>query len=702
MSTRFYTPLLALAFLLIPAAVLVLPKTGATVPQSEALEPSPRHEKVSRLVTTLFERSHYRNARVDDTLSSKIFDRYFEALDPNRIYLLDSDVQRFEKFRLKLDESVKRGNMEPVFDIFRAYRKRLQQRIEYATALLETEPDFTVDEEYEFDRENAPWAKNAAELDELWRKRVKNDMLSLILTGKEWQEAADTLRTRYERVLKRTDQLNSDEVFESFMNAYADTLDPHSNYFSPRNSEEYRIQMSLSYDGIGASLQLDGDYVTILDIIPGGPAAIDGQLQPQDRITAVGQGDDEKLTDVVGWRLDDVVQLIRGPGGSDVRLQILPGGAAPGAPGELIVLTRDKVKLEAQAAQKEIIEIDRDGRKVPVGVIDIPSFYQDFQARTSGDKNYTSTTRDVRKLINQLRKEDIEGLVVDLRGNGGGHLSEATELSGLFIDNGPVVQLKDSTGRVEVLRDKDPGVAWNGPLVVLVDRFSASASEIFAAAIQDYGRGLVIGQRTYGKGSVQNLYDLNRYSARPGRSDFGQLTVTIGKYYRVTGGSTQHRGVMPDIEFPSAVDNSEVGESARETALPWDEIRATGYEQFGRTNDLVAPLLSSHAARTEENPDYRYHLNSIQSLLEDRRDKSVSLNLEQRKADIEAARVERLELENARRVSRGLEPLGSPEELDTVEAIDVLLHETAEIVADIVAGPIIAARDTSPESIEAH
>ncbi len=700
MSKRFYTPLLALAFLLIPATVLVLPQTGATVPQTETLEPSPRHEKVSRLVTTLFERSHFRNARVDDTLSSKIFDRYFEALDPSRVYLTAGDVARFEKFRYKLDESVKRGDMEPVFDIFRAYRKRLRERIEYATALLEVEPDFTVDEEYEFDRETAPWAKNTVELDELWRKRVKNDMLSLVLTGKEWQEAAETLRTRYERVLKRTDQLNSDEVFESFMNAYADTLDPHSNYFSPRNSEEYRIQMSLSYDGIGASLQLDGDYVTILDIIPGGPAAIDGQLQPQDRITAVGQGGDEKLTDVVGWRLDDVVQLIRGPGGSDVQLQILPAGAAPGSPGELIVLTRDKVKLEAQAAQKEVIEIDRDGRKVPVGVIDVPSFYQDFQARTSGDKNYTSTTRDVRKLIDELRRDGIEGLVIDLRGNGGGHLSEATELSGLFIDDGPVVQLKDSTGRVEQLRDKDPGVAWSGPLVVLVDRFSASASEIFAAAIQDYGRGLVIGQRTYGKGSVQNLYDLNRYSARPGRSDFGQLTVTIGKYYRITGGSTQHRGVLPDIELPSPVDNTKVGESARETALPWDEIRPTPYREFGRTGDLVAPLRSSHFSRTQTNPDYRHYLDSIQNQLDDRNDKSVSLNLEQRKADIEAARIRRLDLENARRASRGLEALATPEELETVDPVDVLLHETAEIVADIVAEPVIAARSESQSLIK--
>ncbi|MBT8131874.1 MAG: carboxy terminal-processing peptidase, partial [Gammaproteobacteria bacterium] len=645
--TRFYTPLLAACFLALPAAVLV-PKTVVSLPQSTALEPSPQHEKVTRLVTTLFERSHFRNARVDDTLSSRILDRYLDVLDPNRLYLTQADIDSFEKYRTKLDEAVKRGDMDPVFKIFRVYRKRLRDTIDGALTALETEPDFTIEERYFFDRRDVPWASSQSELDELWRRRIKNDALSLVLAGKEWEEAREVLQKRYSRVLKRTDQLDSNEVFESFMNAYADTLDPHSNYLSPRNSEEYRIQMSLSYDGVGASLQLTDDYVTVIDVIPGGPADIDGQLQRQDRITGVGQGDEEEIVDVVGWRLDDVVQLIRGPGNTVVKLQIMPDGALPVADQHIIELRRDKVKLEAQAAQKDLIEVNRDGRKVPVGVINIPSFYQDFEAKTQGEKDFTSTTRDVRRLIGELRKDGIEGLVLDLRGNGGGHLSEATALSGLFIDDGPVVQLKYSSGRVEILRDKDPGIAWDGPLVVLVDRYSASASEILAAAIQDYGRGLVIGQRTYGKGSVQNLYNLNRYSARPGHDEFGQLTVTIGKYYRVNGGSTQHKGVLPDIELPSSVDVELVGESARETALPWDEIRATRFDQAGDAGVLVSTLISRHAERADTDPDYRYLLSSIERARSND-EKSVSLHLEQRKKERKEAQLERLALENSRR-----------------------------------------------------
>ncbi|MBT8131307.1 MAG: carboxy terminal-processing peptidase [Gammaproteobacteria bacterium] len=485
------------------------------------------------------------------------------------------------------------------------------------------------------------------------------------------------------------------------MNAYADTLDPHSNYLSPRNSEEYRIQMSLSYDGVGASLQLTDDYVTVIDVITGGPADLDGQLQRQDRITGVGQEGEEEIVDVVGWRLDDVVQLIRGPSNSIVRLQILPAGAAPGTDLTVIELKRDKVKLEAQAAQKSLIEIEREGRKVPVGVIDIPGFYQDFEAKTSGEKDFTSTTRDVRRLIGELKEQGIQGLVLDLRGNGGGHLSEATALSGLFIDDGPVVQLKYSSGRVEILRDKEPGIAWDGPLVVLVDRYSASASEILAAAIQDYGRGLVIGQQTYGKGSVQNLYNLSRYSARPGHDEFGQLTVTIGKYYRVNGGSTQHRGVLPDIELPSSVDKSLVGESARETALPWDEIRGTRFDQFGDSHQLVPNLLSRHNERADKDPDYRFLINSIERAKK-ASEKSVSLDMEARKKEREDAQLERLALENSRRAELDMEPLATVEELELVEPVDVLLRETAEIVADIVASPVIAKRNESPELIKSN
>ena len=385
-----------------------------------------------------------------------------------------------------------------------------------------------------------------------------------MLTGKTWEETAELLQARYERLLRRVEQITSNDVFETFMNAVAHTVDPHSSYLSPRNSEEYRIQMSLSYDGIGASLQLEDDYVTVINVIAGGPAQIDGQLKPQDRITAVGQGELGEFVDVIGWRLDDVVDLIRGPGGSLVRLQILPAGAVPGTPESILPLIRDSVKLEEQAAKSDRLEVSHEGNLYNVGVIRVPSFYLDYAARARGEESYTSTTRDVSRLVDELQDQGIDGLVIDLRQNGGGHLSEATELSGLIIERGPVVQLRQTRGNIEILDDPIPGVVYDGPLAVLVDRYSASASEIFAAAIQDYERGVVIGQQTFGKGSVQNLFSLDQFMRAPG---YGQLTLTIGKYYRVTGGSTQRRGVIPDIELPSLVDTTIVFERNRHLSL---------------------------------------------------------------------------------------------------------------------------------------
>ncbi|MET0986855.1 MAG: S41 family peptidase, partial [Steroidobacteraceae bacterium] len=530
------------------------------------LAPTERQRKVSKLVSNVIERSHYRQSPINDQVSDLVLDRYLEALDGSKSYFLASDIQEFEKLRYQLDDAVISGQLEPVFTIFNRFQERNRERVAYALTLLKTEPDFTLDETFEFDRSKSPWAKNDAELNELWRRRVKNDALSLLLTDKPWAEAKDLLQKRYERVLKRNDQVTSDDIFEIFMNAFAHVFDPHSSYFSPRNSEEYRIQMSLSYEGIGASLQLVDDYVTVQNVLPGGPAAVSGQLNANDRIISVGEGKTGKTQDVIGWRLDDVVQLIRGKVGTVVRLNILPAGAAPGTPEKVLELTRNKVTLEAQAAQKEVRKVKRGDKELTIGVINVPSFYQDYNAKAAGEKEYRSTTRDVRRLIDELKKENADGLIIDLRGNGGGHLTEATALSGLFIPSGPVVQLRETGGRVEVLDDPEPNEAWTGPLIVLVDRFSASASEIFAAAIQDYGRGIVVGQQTYGKGSVQNLYPLDRYALGPDPG-FGQLTVTIGKYYRVTGESTQHRGVQPDITMPSAISTEEVGESTRESAL---------------------------------------------------------------------------------------------------------------------------------------
>jgi len=687
-STSWLRAALVVGLVAVVAAISTGTAPGPTTPVTTAmaysgeLAPTDRHRRVVRLVSEVMDRQHYRQAALDDKLSSQIYERYLDALDGNRSYLLASDIAEFEGYRYKLDDAIKSADLEPAFAIFSRLQQRNRERIDYALALLEAEPDFALDEDFAFDRSEQPWPAGVDELDELWRKRVKNDALSLALAGKDWAETQDVLRKRYQRLAKRIDQVSADDVFEIFMNAYSHVFDPHSNYLSPRNSEEYNIAMSLSYEGIGASLQLIDDYVTIVNILPGGPAAADGSIKPNDRITGVGQGEDGMFTDVVGWRLDDVVQLIRGPIDTVVRLQILPAGAVPGAPETVVELVRNKVTLEAQAARKELRTTTRGDDEVRIGIIDVPSFYQDYQARVAGESDYRSTTRDVRRLIGELRAEDIETLVIDLRNNGGGHLSEATGLVGLFIEEGPVVQLRETGGRIEVLDDPEPGLAWDGPLVVLVNRASASASEIFAGAIQDYGRGLVVGQQTYGKGSVQNLYPLDRYALGP-KSGFGQLTVTIGKYYRVTGDSTQHRGVSPDIELPSLISTTEVGESTRDSALPWDRIRPADFSRRAGVEGGLALIDRAHEARVKADADFTALQGDLESVERLRSQKTISLNLEYRRAERQAMEQERLARENARRSARGLEPLGSPEELDAAEQPDAVLAEAAEIAADL-------------------
>jgi carboxyl-terminal processing protease len=641
-----------------------------------------KHSEISERVTQIIEELHYSRPRIDNSFSSAILDRYLDTLDGNRLYFLNSDISSFGRYRYELDERARSGELQPVFEIFNVFRARTQERVEYAIALLDKEPDFTLEEDYRFDRSKLPWPNSDEEIHEIWRKRVKNDGLSLVMTGKTWEESVEILKERYERVLRRVRQLTADDVFETFMNAMAHTMDPHSSYLSPRNSEEYRIQMTLSYDGIGASLQLEDDYVTVINVIPGGPAQLDGRLKPEDRITAVGQGETGELVDVIGWRLDDVVQLIRGAGGTVVRLQVLPAGAAPGTSENVLPLVRDKVKLEEQAAKSSLIEVPRDERAYRIGVIRVPSFYQDYAARSRGDEDYTSTTRDVARLIAELQEEGIDGLVMDLRQNGGGHLSEATELSGLFLERGPIVQLRETRGNTQVLDDPSPGAVYDGPLAVLVDRYSASASEIFAAAIQDYQRGVVIGQKTFGKGSVQNLFNLDRYMRAPG---YGQLTLTIGKYYRVTGGSTQHRGVEPDIVLPSLVDLETVGESTRDTALPWDQIEATRFRAEAPLGEEIQMLEVRRSERAVNDPDFNYLLNDIAALVAIRDRDTVSLNLAARENERESLQQQQLTRENERRAALGLEPVASIEELESAEAPDVLLEQATDVVADMAA-----------------
>ena len=670
------------------ALCLILASAGsaaAAEPVTE-LAMSAEHQAISRRVSRFIENIHYSRPRIDDSLSSAIFDRYLDILDGNRLYFLQGDYSTLGSYRYELDERVRSGELQPIFEIFNFWRARHQELLAYAIELLDEEPDFTIDESYRFDRTELGWARSEEELRDVWRMRVKHDGLALMLAKEiAWEEAAEELRISYEQRLRRSTQMNADDVFEGFLNALTHTIDPHSSYLTPHNSEEQRIHMSLLYDGIGAVLELDDfDYVNVKSLIAGGPAEIDGRLKPNDRITAVGQEESGEMVNVIGWRLDDVVQLIRGPGGTVVRLQILPADAVPGSPENVLDLVRDKVKMEEGAAKSRIVEIPGEATTYRVGVIEVPSFYLDSAARNRGEEDYTSTTRDVERLVGELKSENIHGLVIDLRQNGGGHLSEAAELSGLFIERGPLVQLKETRGNVEILNDPIPGAIYDGPLAVLVDRHSASASEIFAAAIQDYKRGLVVGQRTFGKGSVQNLFDLDRFIRGP-ETDYGQLTLTIGKYYRITGESTQHRGVIPDIELPSPWDVENIGESTRDTALPWDRIQRTPFLAGRDLRPSIETLQSRHDQRVMDDPNFNFLVNSIaaQRTLRDR--KTVSLNLLQRQSELEERNQERLQRENERRAGLQLDPVTDIEDLPEEDPPDVLLDQTTWIVADMAA-----------------
>ena len=638
--------------------------------------PERRHEEIGPLVERLIERFHYNHTRVDDELSTLIFSNYIDNLDENRSYFTKKEIKEFEIYRYEVDDMLGAESLAPVFQIFNKYKTIAMERMEYALEVLNQKPDFTLVEDFQFNRSEEAWPNSTKELNELWRKRVKNDALSLILNEKDWAESKDILQKRYTRFLKQLKQINNDDIFETFMNSVVRTLDPHSSYLSPRNSEEYQIQMSLSYFGIGATLSIEDDYVSIVNIIPGGPAAIDGQLKPKDRITAIAQGNEGELTDVIGWRLDDVVQLIRGPENTIVKLQILPEGSAPGEPEKIIDLIRDQIKLEESAAKSEIISTEKNGKKYSIGVIDIPSFYRDYKALKNGDDEFTSTTTDAKRLLDELKKENINGLIIDLRNNGGGHLTEATALSGLFIDNGPIVQLRNANGRISRLDDPDPvpRSSYNGPLIVLVNRYSASASEIFAAAIQDYNRGIVVGQQTYGKGTVQNLYVLDKYVRKKNEEELGQLTLTIGKYYRVTGESTQNKGVLPDINLPSYIDPKKSGESARKASLPWDTIRSSKFKQNESLSNLIPILTDQHRERKNTDPNMIFLVEDIKESEKNRSRTILSLNLEKRVDERE---------KNQKRKEQREEIRGSSVSKDKNDDRDVNLNEAAAIATDL-------------------
>jgi carboxyl-terminal processing protease len=656
--------------------------TQANAQPTETLEPAAEHALTNRAVVHHLYQHHYSRKYLNDEFSEKVYQRYLDILDNTRSYFTNSDIQEFNTLRLKLDDAIKTNDLDPAFLIYNRYRQRAIERLNYALNLVDKSIstfDFNKDESLNLDREKSAWAKDSSALDQLWRKRIKNTVLNLKLAGKEDKNIHELLKKRYTSQLNRINQINSEDAFQSYMNALTYTFDPHTQYMSPRNSENFNINMSLSLQGIGAVLRSENENTIVERLVTGGPANKAGQLKPSDKIVGVAQGEKE-MVDVIGWRLDEVVDLIRGPKDSTVKLDIISGSGQT-EKHKVISIVRDEVKLEDRAAQSEVIEIKRDDKAYKVGVIDIPAFYADFEAKNANDPNYRSTTRDVSNLIKELQKDGVDGLIIDLRNNGGGSLAEVNNLVGLFIPQGPTVQVHYSFGHTQVLADQDPAQLYSGPLVVLTNRLSASASEIFAGAIQDYGRGLVVGSQTFGKGTVQTLIPLFR----------GQMKVTNAKFYRVSGESTQHRGVIPDILYPEIYDVEKIGESALEEALPWDKIAASKYKEQGNVSKELDSIRAKHNKRISNDPDFAYLNEQVVFLKELRSDTTISLNSKTREIEREEMEGRRLALENKRRVAKGLEPLKelaeenseSTEDNDKKDdATDALLKEGGEILVD--------------------
>ena len=651
-----------------------------TVDESELL-PNKDQERATEIILHIIENYHYRTRVLDDELSSEIFDSYLESMDPNKSFFTLSDIDEFENFRYTLDDALDDSELDPAFNIFRRYRTRVQERVEYALKQLDGEFDFSVDEDYQFDRSELSWPANL-ELNEIWRKRVKNDFLNLKLADKTDDEIRETLSKRYQRLTTSTLQFNASDIFQLFVNAYTSTIEPHTSYFSPRTSENFDISMSLSLEGIGAVLRGDTDYTEVQSVVPGGPADLSELLHDGDKIIGVGQDEDGEIVDVIGWRLDDVVDLIRGPKGSIVRLEVLPKDAGLEGPSKTILITRDEIKLEEQAAKSEIIETDASGH---MGVITVPTFYSDFAAQARGEPDFKSTTRDVRKLLAEMEAENIDGLIIDLRNNGGGSLSEAIEFTGLFIESGPVVQTKDSTGNIDINRDRDPDIVYGGPLAVLVNRNSASASEIFAGAIQDYHRGIILGEPTFGKGTVQNIVDLNRFSRS--NNDYGRLKTTIAQFFRINGGSNQHKGVIPDIIFPTARFSAEHGERSLDNALPWDEIKPARFVPAQAPLDRFDSAKLHHESRIESDKLFQLLLEEQRLVYEINENKTTSLQETKRKAEREKLSNARKTLQNEFRIAQGLAPLddeSDDEDFEDTEPVDVILNESARILEDLL------------------
>ena len=681
--------------LIISFPIQHLQSTDETIP--EVLISKPEDSHLLQLVTALTEQAHYSKKNVTNELSPFILVNFLEELDPSKMYFTKSDFHYFQRYRYQIDDALKQGKLEPIFDIFRIYRLRVQQRLEFCMNFILKKKDFNTDDYYDFDRNIKDWSNNEIGLKSLWQGKVQNDLLMIILAGQTQTEAVQILNKRYSRFVKTVNSYKKHDVINIFLNAYVQTLDPHSIYFDPLQAEEYEIQMSLSYQGIGARLNMENELVNVVDVIPGSPASKDGRLKSGDKITGILDQKNKSLIDVIGWNLNEVVKLIRGPQGSEVTLQIMPLDSNLESP-YLLTLKRDEVQLEDQAASSVIEELQMNDRTYSIGIITIPSFYQDFRAKKRNEETFRSTSEDVKEIVDNLMEIGIDALLIDLRGNGGGLLTEATALTGLFIDDGPVVQLKDSRNKIEIIDDPISGSIYKGPLAVMVDRFSASASEIFAGAIQDYSRGIVIGQQTFGKGTVQSIYPLDRFSRFKSKNGFGQLTLTIGKFYRISGSGTQNRGVVPDIELPSFINKDRFGEETKKNTLPWDRITSLKYDHDLSLDKSIALLQDKYSQRSKNNLPLKFLKEDIDSIKIQNQNTRLSLNL-----DIRINEREQIKIANQERRTKRLEQLGYADNEDFDDFVSkTLLNEVLKMMVDLIDYNDLKPTDSEPNQPFGH
>lgn len=657
--------------------LLALPVWAYTQNQAEpSFAPEKQHQELSRLIGEILRSSPFQPIQIDDEFSQKVYKNYLEALDYNRSYFLDADIREFDQYKLRLDDDLKAGNNEAAYLMYNRFLKRMGERIKYTYSLLKDSFDFSQNDSFMVKREEAAWCQNNQEMDALWLKKIKYEMVGMRVSGKAWKDASEIVRKRYENLEKQLSKTQSEDIYSYYMNAVSEVVDPHTNYFSAKQGDDFKINTSQALEGIGATLQTENDYTKIRELTKGGPAERSKKLKVGDRIVWVAQGMDGEIVDVVGWRIDDVVGKIRGPKGSIVRLGILSANEPSNSTPHIVIIERDKIKLEEQTAKGEVQEIKQDGKKYRIAVITLPAFYYDYSGAQKGEKDFSSSTRDVKRLIEKYKKDGLDAVVLDLRNNGGGSLLEAINLSGLFISKGPVVQVKNADGSLQVEEDHDPSVTWSGPLAVLVNRFSASASEILAAAIQDYRRGLIIGENTFGKGTVQNVVDLNQFMHQR-ENRVGQLKLTIAKFYRVNGSSTQLKGVQPDISFPSIYEDKEYGEEASPYALAWDQISSSNYQALDMPETIKVALRKKHDERMRKNTEYNYLLDDVINSRSYRMKLYASVNEKQLKEEQDAQSKKNKEREEARKKLLDKEGEDSSK-------YDLVLKETENILLDYI------------------